>query len=75
MSTVTLSEARKNLSSIVRSVSEDKLRRAVYITVHGQKKAVILSVDEYEDMVCQFLVKEVEWYKELFGESVEKNDE
>ena len=46
MSTITLTEARRTLSSIVRSVKADEQKEPVFITVRGQTQAVILSVDE-----------------------------
>lgn len=59
METLTISNARKNLSSIVQALSENK-RDAVKIDVRGKATAVIISNEEYERMQQQILDREID---------------
>ena len=59
METLTISNARKNLSSIVQALSENK-REAVKIDVRGKATAVIISNEEYERMQQQILDREID---------------
>ena len=66
MSTITLTEVRRKLSGIVRSVNEDERKEPVFITVRGQTRADILSVDEYDRMSRQSLDEDIDAiFKEL----------
>ena len=59
METLNISDARKNLSSIVQALSENK-RDAVKIDVRGKATAVIISNEEYERMQQQILDREID---------------
>ena len=59
METLNISDARKNLSSIVQALSENK-RDAVKIDVRGKATAVIISNEEYERMQQQILDHEID---------------
>ena len=59
METLNISDARKNLSSIVQALSENK-RDAVKIDVRGKATAVIISNEEYERMLQQILDREID---------------
>lgn len=59
METLNISDARKNLSSIVHALSENK-RDAVKIDVRGKATAVIISNEEYERMQQQILDREID---------------
>ena len=59
METLNISDARKNLSSIVQALSENK-RYAVKIDVRGKATAVIISNEEYERMQQQILDREID---------------
>lgn len=59
METLNISDARKNLSSIVQALSENK-RDAVKIDVRGKTTAVIISNEEYERMQQQILDREID---------------
>ena len=48
--TVSITEAKKNFSSLVLSVSKSE-NDAVSITVHGRKTAVLLSQEAYQELL------------------------
>ncbi len=67
MEILSISEARKNLSSIVSSLA-DKTTPPVCIQVRGHDAAVLLSTQEYEQMRKDLLEKEFDEFFEEFAE-------
>lgn len=67
MESLSISEARKKLSTLVRSLA-DKRSPPVRIQVRGRDAAVLLSNQEYEQMRKVLLEKEFDDFFEEFAE-------
>ena len=59
MDSLSISDARKNLSSIIQALNSDKAE-PVRINVRGKTVAVLLSSEEYERMRRQILDQEID---------------
>ena len=59
MDSLSISDARKNLSSIIQALNSDKAE-PVRINMRGKTVAVLLSSEEYERMRRQILDQEID---------------